>query len=113
MIIPLVRHGLPKIVSDRLCTYQTLALPISDIARLRWRLAELLHIASTSGLNRIAAFLYEGVIGTIIDPLESKNIAGPKRRTTMPYGADHIRYRKQCSHLPDYCETDHIDELTR
>jgi len=74
----------------------------------------LLHIASTSGVNRIAAFLYEGVIGTIIDHLESKNIAGPKRRTTMPYGTD-ITFdtASNASHLPVYCKTDHIDELTR
>ena len=75
--------------------------------------SELLHIASTSGLNRIAAFLHEGVIGTIIDHLEGRNVFDPKRRTTMPYGAlITVDTASNAPHFPGYWETDHLDELT-
>jgi len=73
---------------------------------------ELLHIASTSGLNRIAAFLHEGVIGTIIDHLEGRNVFDPKRRATMPYGAlITVDTESNAPHFPGYWETDHLDEL--
>jgi broad specificity phosphatase PhoE len=73
---------------------------------------ELLHIASTSGLNRIAAFLHEGVIGTIIDHLEGRNVFDPKRRATMPYGAlITVDTESNAPHFPGYWETYHLDEL--
>ena len=76
-------------------------------------LAELLHIASTSGLNRIAAFLHKGVIGTIIDHLEGRNVFDTKRRAPMPYGAlITVDTESNAPHFPCYWETDHLDELT-
>ncbi|MBT3995158.1 MAG: histidine phosphatase family protein [Chloroflexi bacterium] len=72
--------------------------------------SELLHIASTSRLNRIAAFLHEGVIGTIIDHLEGRSIFDPKRRITMPYGAlITVDTETNAPHFPGYWETDHLD----
>jgi broad specificity phosphatase PhoE len=75
--------------------------------------SELLHIASTSGLNRIAAFLHKGVIGTIIDHLEGRNVFDTKRRAPMPYGAlITVDTESNAPHFPCYWETDHLDELT-
>ena len=75
--------------------------------------SELLHIASISGLNRIAAFLHEGVIGTIIDHLEGRNVFDPKRRATMPYGAlITVDTESNAPHFPGNWDTDHLDELS-
>lgn len=74
--------------------------------------SELLHIASSSGLNRIAAFLHEGVIGTIIDHLEGRDLFDPKRRSTMPYGAlITVDTETSAPHFPGRWETEHLDEL--
>lgn len=76
--------------------------------------SELLHIATTSGLNRIAAFLHEGVIGTIIDHLEGRTEFDPKRRASMPYGAlITVDTETSAPHFPGYWETDHLDEIAR
>jgi broad specificity phosphatase PhoE len=73
---------------------------------------ELLHIAKSSRLNRIAAFLHEGVIGTIIDHLEGRQVFDPKRRETMPYGAlVTVDTESDAPHFPGYWETDHLDDL--
>jgi broad specificity phosphatase PhoE len=75
--------------------------------------SELLHIATTSGVNRIAAFLHEGVIGTIIDHLEGRSVFDPKRRERMPYGAlVTVDIEADAPHFPGYWETDHLDEIT-
>jgi len=74
--------------------------------------SELLHIAMSSGLSRIAAFLHEGVIGTIIDHLEGRDLFDPKRRETMPYGAlITVDTESNAPHFPGYWETDHLDEI--
>ena len=76
--------------------------------------SELLHIATSSGLDRIAAFLHEGVIGTIIDHLEGRDLFDPKRRSTMPYGAlITVDTETNAPHFPGYWETEHLDELNR
>ena len=75
--------------------------------------SELLHIASSSGLDRIAAFLHEGVIGTIIDHLEGRDLFDPKRRSTMPYGAlTTVDTETNAPHFTGYWETEHLDELS-
>lgn len=72
--------------------------------------SELLHIATSSGLSKIAAFLHEGVIGTIIDHLEGRDTFDPKRRSTMPYGAlITVDTESSAPHFPGYWETDHLD----
>ena len=74
--------------------------------------SELLHIATSSGLSRIAAFLHEGVIGTIIDHLEGRELFDPKLRETMPYGAlITVDTESNAPHFPGYWETDHLDEI--
>jgi broad specificity phosphatase PhoE len=74
--------------------------------------SELLHIATSSGLSRIAAFLHEGVIGTIIDHLEGRELFDSKRRETMPYGAlITVDTESNAPHFPGYWETDHLDEI--
>jgi broad specificity phosphatase PhoE len=76
--------------------------------------SELLHIATSSGLDRIAAFLHEGVIGAIIDHLEGRNLFDPKRRSTMPYGSlITVDTETSAPHFPGYWETEHLDELNR
>ncbi len=75
--------------------------------------SELLQIATTAGLNRIAAFLHEGVIGTIIDHLEGRSNFDPMRRERMPYGAlVTVDTETSSPHFPGYWDTDHLDEIT-
>ena len=72
--------------------------------------SELLDIATSSGLSKIAAFLHEGVIGTIIDQLEGRDTFDPKRRSTMPYGTlITVDTESSAPSFPGYWETEHLD----
>ena len=74
--------------------------------------AQLLHAGASGGFARIAAFLHEGVIGTIVDHLEGRTLFEPHRREGMPYGAlITVDTESNAPHFPGYWETDHLDEI--
>ncbi len=75
--------------------------------------AQLLAKCATLGLNKVAAFLHEGVVGTIIDHLEGRSVFDPKRRDSMPYGAlITVDTNKRAPHYPGFWETAHLDGIT-
>lgn len=73
-------------------------------------LADLLSAATSDGLARIAAFLHEGVIGTILDHLEGRSGFNPQRRVTMPYGAlVTVDTESSAPHYPGHWDADHLE----
>jgi len=74
--------------------------------------AEMLAACASRRLNTVAAFLHEGVIGTIIDHLEGRDLFDSKRRETMPYGAlITVDTESNAPHFPGFWDTDHLDEF--
>ncbi len=74
---------------------------------------QLMEAATLGRFARIAAFLHEGVIGTIIDHMEGRATFESERRERMPYGAlITVDTENSAPHFPGYWETDHLDEIT-
>ncbi|NQW21303.1 MAG: histidine phosphatase family protein [Chloroflexi bacterium] len=79
---------------------------ITGFSQLKTRCASL-------RLNNVAAFLHEGVIGTIIDHLEGRKLFEPQRRVRMPYGAlITLDTDSGAPHFPGCWETKHLDEIS-
>ncbi len=78
-------------------------------ARVIKGFSHLLQAASSDGLARIAAFLHEGVIGTIIDHLEGRSAFDSQRRATMPYGSlITVDTESPAPHYPGHWDADHL-----
>lgn len=72
-----------------------------------------LEVAANDGFGRIAAFLHEGVIGTIVDHLEGRAVFDSKRRVQMPYGAlVTVDTETSAPHFPGYWETEHLNDVS-
>jgi broad specificity phosphatase PhoE len=82
-------------------------------SRVRNGFAELLQTSASRRLNVIAAFLHEGVIGTIIDHLEGRDQFDSKRREMMPYSSPiTVDTESNAPHFPGFWDTDHLDVIT-
>jgi broad specificity phosphatase PhoE len=73
---------------------------------------QLVEAGVSGGFSTIAAFLHEGVIGTIIDHLEGRSTFDYVRRETMPFGAlVTIDTESSAPYFPGYWYTDHLEEV--
>jgi broad specificity phosphatase PhoE len=80
--------------------------------RVKTGFTELLSRCVSQRLTTVAAFLHEGVIGTIIDHLEGRDQFDSKRRETMPYGAlITVDTESDAPHFPGFWDTDHLGEF--